>query len=74
MIMADAPEVVDDKKAVQGFKDPEKESGLPQPDDLRNADGSSIAGGSDILSLQDVDPALNMKMHLVNNVSHSPWW
>lgn len=25
--------------------------------------------GIDILSLQDLDPAMNMKMHLVNNVS-----
>lgn len=37
-------------------------------DDIRNADGSSIAG-SDVLALQDIDPAMNMKMHLVNNVS-----
>ncbi len=27
-------------------------------------------GGLDVLSMQDLDPALNMKMHLVNNVSH----
>lgn len=65
----DTPDVMyDDKKTT---RDPEKESGLPQPDDLAHADGSSIAGGSDILSLQDVDPVLNMKMHLVNNVSYS---
>lgn len=38
-------------------------------DDLRNADGSSIQGGEDVLALQDLDPALNLKMHLVNNVS-----
>jgi hypothetical protein len=37
--------------------------------DLRAADGGSHRG-EDILSLQDLDPALNMKMHLVNNVSH----
>lgn len=37
------------------------------PDELRNADGSSIKG-EDILQLQDLDPALNQKMHLVNNV------
>jgi hypothetical protein len=36
--------------------------------DLRNADGSSIVG-SDILGLEDLDPSLNMKMHLVNDVS-----
>lgn len=39
-------------------------------DDTRNADGSSFHGGEDILALQDLDPALNMKMHLVNNVSN----
>lgn len=33
------------------------------------ADGlHSIGKGEDILSMQDVDPALNAKMHLVNNV------
>jgi hypothetical protein len=32
------------------------------------ADGYSIKGGEDILALQDIDPALNAKMHLVNNV------
>jgi hypothetical protein len=37
--------------------------------DVRNADGSSLRSGEDILHLQDLDPALNMKMHLVNNVS-----
>ena len=28
----------------------------------------SIREGSDILSLQEIDPALNAKMHIVNNV------
>lgn len=37
-----------------------------EPDVL--LDGYSVAEGSDILALQDVDPALNAKMHLVNNV------
>lgn len=41
----------------------------PMLGELRNADGSSLRSGEDILSLQDLDPALNMKMHLVNNVS-----
>lgn len=27
-----------------------------------------VAAADDILSLQDVDPALNAKMHIVNNV------
>ncbi len=35
--------------------------------DLRGADGGSL-NGEDLLALQDLDPALNMKMHLVNNV------
>lgn len=44
-------------------------SGLLEPHDLRNADGSSLNSASDILALQDMDPVMNMKMHLVNNVS-----
>jgi hypothetical protein len=31
-------------------------------------DHDSVGKGEDILGLQDVDPALNAKMHLVNNV------
>ena len=35
-------------------------------------DEAKIKGeGEDILSLEDLDPALNMKMHLVNNVCGS---
>ena len=42
-------------------------------------DEAKIKGeGEDILSLEDLDPALNMKMHLVNNVCGSsstiPFW
>jgi hypothetical protein len=33
------------------------------------AGSGSMHSGEDILSMQDLDPALNMKMHLVNNVS-----
>ena len=32
-------------------------------------DDISLSSGQDILDMQDLDPALNMKMHLVNNVS-----
>lgn len=32
-------------------------------------DIGSIHSGEDILGMQDMDPALNKKMHLVNNVS-----
>jgi len=31
-------------------------------------DGTASPKGEDLLALQDLDPALNMKMHLVNNV------
>jgi hypothetical protein len=34
---------------------------------LGNTDRRSVQG-EDILELEDVDPALNMKMHLVNDV------
>lgn len=34
-------------------------------------DGYSVSESSDILGRQDVDPALNAKMHIVNNV-HCP--
>jgi hypothetical protein len=49
--------------------DPAKaEKGL----DIRNGPPSldvSVGSGEDILALQDLDAALNRKMHLVNNVS-----
>jgi hypothetical protein len=34
---------------------------------LRAGDHSSI-GGEDVLAMNDLDPALDLKMHLVNNV------
>lgn len=34
-----------------------------------DSEASSLRKGEDILALQDLDPALNAKMHLVNNVS-----
>lgn len=42
---------------------------LGEGGDVRNADGSSLKSSTDILALQDLDPVMNMKMHLVNNVS-----
>jgi hypothetical protein len=45
------------------------DNGILESGDLRAADGSSLKGGEDVLGLQDLDPVLNMKMHLVNNVS-----
>ncbi|KND94228.1 putative MFS-type transporter PB1E7.08c [Tolypocladium ophioglossoides CBS 100239] len=50
------------------------DSKLLVPDRVRNADGSSLRGGEDILALQDLDPALNMKMHLVNNAIDEIGW
>lgn len=40
---------------------------LGEPDIV--LDGLSVGEGTDLLALQDVDPALNRKMHIVNNVS-----
>ncbi|KAG6009811.1 hypothetical protein E4U21_001241 [Claviceps maximensis] len=42
--------------------------------DVRNYDGDSLHGGEDILALQDVDPALNRKMHLVNDAIDEIGW
>ncbi|OAQ80384.1 MFS transporter [Purpureocillium lilacinum] len=62
--------------------DPDKlEAKIGQPGDddgsfqrARNPDGSSLRGGEDILGLQDLDPVLNMKMHLVNNAIDEIGW
>lgn len=53
----------------------EKEAGTDEKRAEVAYDGS-IDGGEDILALQDLDPALNAKMHLVNNVrcpESGPW-
>lgn len=42
--------------------------------DVRAADAGSLRDGEDILALQDLDPALNMKMHLVNNAIDEIGW
>ncbi|KAG8417787.1 transporter [Metarhizium acridum] len=68
-----------DKSAIDPAKLEEK-VGQRQKDDLlghgvvRTADGSSLHDGEDILALQDLDPALNMKMHLVNNAIDEIGW
>lgn len=36
--------------------------------DVQTAQATDTVGGDDVLGLQDLDPALNMKMHLVNDV------
>jgi hypothetical protein len=40
-----------------------------EPGVLTSGDATSSLKGEDILALQDLDPAMHMKMHLVNNVS-----
>lgn len=42
-------------------------------DEAKSQVGSdgSVHKGEDILAMQDLDPALNAKMHLVNNVRHT---
>ena len=48
-----------------------KEEGSPIVDETRSEYSvSSTLGKEDVLSLEDLDPALNAKIHLVNNVSH----
>lgn len=47
------------------------EEGQHSGDEVRD-DTASLQSGEDILGMQDMDPALTMKMHLVNNVSYSP--
>lgn len=53
--------------------DGRKDSGLLERDvgvgeDDRASNESLTGSAEDILALQDLDPALNAKMHLVNNV------
>lgn len=55
-----------EKKAINDAHGLDNEK-IAGSDDLA-PDGASVMSGQDILQLQDVDPALNMKMHLVNNV------
>lgn len=57
----------------RGSLDPDKSAKdvilTPANHNVRGTDGSSSHEGEDVLALQDLDPVLNMKMHLVNNVS-----
>jgi hypothetical protein len=72
----DRPPMERDPELGEGkVDDPINTGGVLEKGELHNADGSSITSGEDILAMQDVDPALNMKMHLVNNVSDLlPLW
>ncbi|KAK7735270.1 Filamentous Growth Regulator [Cytospora paraplurivora] len=64
--------------------DPDVEAGLEEKPqfadggtleaDIRAADSSSLDSGEDVLALQDLEPALNMKMHLVNNAIDEIGW
>lgn len=49
----------------------DNDKGTVTPEEARYTDGVSTHSGEDILALQDLDPAMNMKMHLVNNVSEA---
>lgn len=50
------------------------EEAKPVPPTSDDSEASSVRNGQDILALQDLDPALNAKMHLVNNVRGSLWY
>ena len=58
-----------------GEKNPRDVEKTQIPDHTRDvelgSDSDSLQKG-DVLSLEHVDPVLNAKMHLVNNVCHSP--
>ncbi|ROV88773.1 hypothetical protein VPNG_10286 [Cytospora leucostoma] len=59
--------------------DPNPEAGLEEKPQFADcgtleADGSSLDSGEDVLALQDLEPALNMKMHLVNNAIDEVGW
>lgn len=56
----------DHSPALESNEKPSKHFATAEPDTV--FDGYSVAEGSDILGQQDIDPALNAKMHLVNNV------
>jgi hypothetical protein len=49
-----------------GYSKSDEKAPLGEPDVV--LDRVSVGEGTDILALQDVDPALNAKMHIVNNV------
>lgn len=62
----------EDKKIDDRQEDPglfERDVGMNE--DVRTIQSSSVGDAEDILALQDLDPALNAKMHLVNNVRRS---
>lgn len=78
-IMATSPDdspsspTVDQEKSTTPDKE-KAHSQILSDQDAHAAGGGSIrmAEGEDILARQALDPALNLKMHLVNNVSLPP--
>lgn len=66
-----SPSAVDQEKSTAA-DDGEAHSHTKSDQDAHAVDGGSIrmAKGEDILARQALDPALNSKMHLVNNVSY----
>lgn len=63
-----------DKKSPDGVR-PGESANMADVEKMGSPPGDNIlavAEGEDILALQDLDPALNMKMHLVNNVGTAP--
>ena len=53
-----------------GHPEDTEKAALDEPAD--SIHGPSIGEGIDILGQQSIDPALNAKMHIVNNVSELP--
>ncbi|KAJ6783628.1 hypothetical protein PWT90_04481 [Aphanocladium album] len=67
--MAQPPEYKDGAAADLEKKVASGEDGHISSDEI-----GSVHGGEDILGLQDTDPALNLKMHLVNNAIDEIGW
>lgn len=65
---SETPPSYDDKEKKLS-KDDSANGGMLTDHDVETAEGASLKSSSDILALQDTDPVMNMKMHLVNNVS-----
>jgi len=60
----------DEDKSSTSRHDEEKKIAVDKPGSGSPA-GSSIRHGLDVLALQDLDPAMDLKMHLVNDVGGS---
>lgn len=67
MEVLDINMATEEKRIDGGLEDP----GLFERD-VGNIEESTIGDAVEVLALQDLDPALNAKMHLVNNVRPVP--